>query len=564
MFELNPPLYYDRNAVADSLGVSLPQLTYWLWWHPKSKRYKEFEIAKRGGASPRVIRAPIKPIKDLQRGLVKQIAPAYRPSPHTHGFVEGRSPETNAEKHQRRRWTLRIDLSEFFPTIHFGRVYGMFKAFPFDYPDDVAALLAQLCCHENELPQGAPTSPLISNLICRGLDKDIAELARKERCTYSRYADDLCFSTNRTVFPGALATRESGSSAVAGEELRKIIDGHGFDINEAKTRLIFRSQRQRVTGLVVNDGINVSQDYVRSLRNLLHIWCEYGEEAARARFQAFEPARSRAPGKEQPAFKLLVRGRVQYVGSVKGWGNPVYRRLAKELKRADDTFQGPHPIDGGDFRFKLLTEGKTDSQHMHAAQAYFHGRKEFLDLHLTGGPDSDSGGGKNLLKRCEQLAVFPPDAPCLCLFDTDDSNILRDAVDQDGWKIWGRNVVAVALVPPGGAGEKVCIELLHPFDVLIREDDNGRRIHLGVEFDGEYGHNDDGTRVVPYATKKALIQEKVILLPEKRTVGKSKTEFAREIANGLHPYSDIDFEGFRPTFEAIRNAAHGLVEAESD
>ena len=156
-----------------------------------------FEIARRAGRPPRVIHAPIKPIKQIQRVLADALTDCYEPKPHVHGFTPGRSPISGARYHQRQEWVLRVDLADFFPSINFGRVRGLFMGFPFEYEPRVATVLAQICCHQNQLPHGAPTSPIVSNLICRGLDADLARLARRERCFFTRYADDLSFSSDR-------------------------------------------------------------------------------------------------------------------------------------------------------------------------------------------------------------------------------------------------------------------------------------------------------------------------------------------------------------------------------
>ena len=203
--ESSLPTLLTRPDVARYLGVDLRTLTWWVWALAERRRYYEFAINRKTGGEPRIIRAPIKPIKDFQRMLLPLLERAYRPKPHVHGFVRERSAITNGAVHRNQRWILRIDLTNFFPSINFGRVRGVFRAYPFDYPDDVATLLAQICCHRNELPQGAPTSPTLSNLVCRRLDKELAELGKALHCHYSRYADDICFSSGRKTFPGELA-----------------------------------------------------------------------------------------------------------------------------------------------------------------------------------------------------------------------------------------------------------------------------------------------------------------------------------------------------------------------
>lgn len=562
MTSIEVPRLSTRREVAEFLGVPLDKLTWWIWALQPQKRYQEFQIARRDGAKPRLIRAPIKPIKDLQRSLAQMLDRAYRPPVHAHGFVKGRGPVTSATRHEQQKWVLKLDIEDFFPSIHFGRVYGLFGAYPFHYPHEVATTLAQLCCHQNELPQGAPTSPVISNLICRGMDKDLAELARRERCFYSRYADDLCFSTNRNAFPSGLATRDS-EGVKLGDEILSILENHGFSPHAQKTQLVFRAQRQRVTGLVVNAKVNISRNYVRSLRNVLYIWDKYGPLKAADAFYRREPPRDRPPGKTTPDFKLIIRGRVQRVGAIQGWDSPTYRRLANRLKRLDDEFAGPHEVEGGVGRLKLLTEGKTDVQHMLAAQRYFHERGEFLDIHLTGADDSGSGGGSKLLRRCKQLAEFPPEQPCLALFDTDEPKVLKEAIDDEGWKIWGDNVVAIAIATPNESdpGEPLCIELLHSEEILKTKDATGRRIYLRSEFDSKAGSNEDGSRVIPAVGNSTLVQETVFSLPDKSQVAMKKEQFARNIVYRRHPFEAVTFEGFRNTFKAVEEASRALAQA---
>jgi RNA-directed DNA polymerase len=245
----------SRDHVAARLGLRPTEMAWWIWALRESRRYREFKIARRSGGTPRLIQTPIKPIRDMQEVILPMLTATYRPWPHVHGFVTGRSAVTNAAVHRRQRWILRIDLKNFFPSINFGRVRGLFLSRPYELPADVATTLAQICCHRGALPQGAPTSPVISNLICRSLDTRLARFAGAVHCSYSRYADDLCFSTNRSGLPLALA-EVTGGRTVLNPDLRSIIVSEGFEVNEGKTRLMTRHQRQRVTGLIVNKRLN--------------------------------------------------------------------------------------------------------------------------------------------------------------------------------------------------------------------------------------------------------------------------------------------------------------------
>jgi RNA-directed DNA polymerase len=179
----------------------------------------------------------------------------------------------------------------------------------------------------------------------------------------------------------------------------RIVSEHDFEVNETKTRLMTHTNRQRVTGLVVNEKVNVPRDYVRALRNLLYIWERYGLSDAREAFERTEPHPNWPPEKEEPAFEKVVRGRIQYVGSVKGWDDPVYERLAAQLRQLDGDFSTKQRPQPASMALRLFTEGSTDIPHMQAAERYFHARNEFLDIALSADSKSSLGGHDQLLKR---------------------------------------------------------------------------------------------------------------------------------------------------------------------
>ena len=131
------------------------------------------------------------------------------PHPSAHGFIQPTSVVTNARAHTGKRWVLNIDLEDFFPTVNFGRIRGLFLKPPFDMAPAAATVCAQIVTYRNGLPQGAPTSPVLSNLIAVPLDRALLRLVAPARAsTYSRYADDITFSTDLTQFPASLAMRE--------------------------------------------------------------------------------------------------------------------------------------------------------------------------------------------------------------------------------------------------------------------------------------------------------------------------------------------------------------------
>ena len=142
-----------------------------------------------------VISAPDERLKFLQRKLADKIAQLYRPRNPVHGFVADRSIKTNALAHMRRRFVVNVDLKDFFPTISQNRVEGMLLSLGIDAR--VAEILARICCNNRHLPQGAPSSPVLSNMICFRLDKELMSIAKDARCIYTRYADDITLSSHQ-------------------------------------------------------------------------------------------------------------------------------------------------------------------------------------------------------------------------------------------------------------------------------------------------------------------------------------------------------------------------------
>ncbi|HWE53795.1 MAG TPA: reverse transcriptase domain-containing protein [Bryobacteraceae bacterium] len=142
----------------------------------------------------------------------------------------------------------------------------------FQLTEAVATVLAQIACHENQLPQGSPCSPVISNLVSHLMDIRLVALATEAGCTYSRYADDLTFSTNKKDFPTYIARPDDTEphAWTPGERLLRVINGSGFEVNTRKTRMQYRANRQDVTGLIVNQKINVRREYRHNVRAMVH------------------------------------------------------------------------------------------------------------------------------------------------------------------------------------------------------------------------------------------------------------------------------------------------------
>lgn len=317
--------------LARLLDVPYARLVYHIYKVPPSLRYAIFEVPKKGGGARR-ISAPATALKIIQRKLSQVLQAVYTPRASVHGFLPGRGILTNATIHRRQRHVLNLDLKDFFPSINFGRVRGMFMARPYSLPPDVATFLAQISCFGNELPQGAPTSPIVSNMICARMDSQLLRLAQTCRCRYSRYADDLTFSTSMPSFPRALAVPRPGERPLIGPELARLVRQNGFTINSSKVRLRTRSRRQEVTGLTVNQFPNVSRAYIRRIRAVLHAWRKFGEAPALQHLLDHNNAAYRNPSKATPSLPRIVRGHIDFVGMVRGRADPLYGSLAAKLR----------------------------------------------------------------------------------------------------------------------------------------------------------------------------------------------------------------------------------------
>jgi RNA-directed DNA polymerase len=312
--------------VANFLGTTERRLFYYLYSRSKPT-YRRFEIPKAAGGH-RVISAPPKVIAAWQTTLLPHLEAAFGHRRYVHGFTRDRSVKTNAQPHVRARVVLNFDLADFFPTIHFGRVRGMFQGHPFRFSPTVASVLAQICCFDGALPQGAPTSPIISNFICRGLDKELAQFARTHGCRYSRYCDDITLSTGRDNISPAVVEFTGGAATppILGTSLVNIVTSHSFAVNERKTRVQTFRQRQEVTGLVVNDRVNVPRRFVRNIRSILHACDIKGVKAAEEEFHALRDRRFRIGA--APNLSLHVFGKLAYLRMVRGATNGIYQALA--------------------------------------------------------------------------------------------------------------------------------------------------------------------------------------------------------------------------------------------
>jgi len=313
--ELQLPKLPSRAAIAKLVGVAEDDLPALM--RPgtaKGSGYVEFEIPKAKGGTRRIA-APRAPLRKVQRILLEQILDKVPMHDACHGFVAGRSTVTNARPHEKAAIVLKLDLKDFFPTVHYRRVKGLFEHL--GYSAEVAGTLAGLTTHRPKLrggavvwpgmlPQGAPTSPALANLACRRLDRRLERLAATYGAVYTRYADDLTFSFAQVpdMRLGRFLWWVDG-----------ICQQEGFTERADKRRILRAKHQQRVTGLVVNERVNVPRADRRRFRAILHNCAKHG-------------VASQAKGRDD--FEAYLAGYAAYVHMV----DPVLgKRLAAEVAR---------------------------------------------------------------------------------------------------------------------------------------------------------------------------------------------------------------------------------------
>jgi len=312
--------------LADFLKISIEHLKYLIYVMPADKKYKSFTIYTK--KKERVINSPFFRLRSIQSNLKNEFENIYKPRPSVYGFIKDRSIKENAENHLNKRYVFNIDLQNFFGTITTKRVKFLLQSSPFNFPPIIAHAISRLVCFKGCLPQGSPCSPIISNMIAHRLDGELTYLAKKNNATYTRYVDDITFSFTKRfkALPRDIVHFNNGELNV-GVKLNDIITSNGFIINESKVRLGKKSNRMEVTGITVNEKLNVPRKYIRKIRTLIHLIEKYGEEEASKIFSKFK--RSRA-SKHPPKIEQAIFGMLTYLAQIIGNDSIVYYNLAKK------------------------------------------------------------------------------------------------------------------------------------------------------------------------------------------------------------------------------------------
>ncbi|PFG11412.1 RNA-directed DNA polymerase [Marinobacter sp. LV10MA510-1] len=366
------------------MGVSASFLTRTLY-RPGVKshvnsHYHQFEIAKKSGGV-RTISAPSDELKDLQRKLSDLLLDCKTvihfdnkvECTLSHGFERERSIITNARIHRAKKNVLNLDLADFFGSFNFGRVRGFFIANrDFKLDPHTATIIAQIACYKDTLPQGSPCSPVIANLITSSLDIKLSKLAKRNGCSYTRYADDITFSTRKKSF--SIAIVKDIENITLGSKLLGEIRRAGFSVNPKKTRLQFKDSRQEATGLVINKKVSVKSEYWRLTRAMAHSLFKTGKFTIAKQDDSF-----------RDGHLSELEGRLTFIDSVDFYNNlekkkrpePKFEpKIHTGINKFRDKLNSREKVYGRFLQYKhffsneyptILTEGKTDNVYLKSA-----------------------------------------------------------------------------------------------------------------------------------------------------------------------------------------------------
>lgn len=334
---------FPRRSKKTNVSIEEKHLNYYAF--VKENRYKQFSLKKKSGGI-RSISSPRYKLKTIQKCINEILNSLYIPNKSATGFVPKKSIVDNAKLHVGKQYVFNTDLKDFFPSTDFRRVKTVLGFRPFNLIDEnekqktkeekgrgfLGFLIANLCCENGCLPQGAPTSPTLTNIVCQRLDKKLYKYAKSIKANYSRYADDITFSSNKPIFDEKFNAK-----------LIEIIEvEENFKINFDKERLQHISQRQSVTGLIVNKKCNVDRPYIKDVRFWLMCWTKFNADATQQKFTIQFPDKKgflRYDG-ATPQFYDYLKGKILFLGMVRGQSDSMYLKFKNEYDNLYNKMNG--------------------------------------------------------------------------------------------------------------------------------------------------------------------------------------------------------------------------------
>ncbi len=261
LYNKNLPIIYNQEHLCLLLGY---QEEYILAASNSAfKFYRSYEIPKKNGGFRR-ISEPLPSLKEIQRWILDNILESIEVSPYAKAYIKKKSIKENAKFHKGQEIVLSLDMKNFFDSITSDKVYNCFKEL--GYKKDVVVLLTNLCCANGCLPQGAPTSPMLSNIILKDFDNKIGKYTNEKKIRYTRYADDMTFSGDFS--PGQIISY-----------VKKLLNKLGLKLNDSKTRTRKKEQRQEVTGIVVNKKMQLPKSIRKKIRQEMYYIKKFGLES---------------------------------------------------------------------------------------------------------------------------------------------------------------------------------------------------------------------------------------------------------------------------------------------
>lgn len=355
--ELLDLLNYSKKLLygEKSKPLKLSSLYYYANHDKSISRYTRFKIAKKSGGT-REIMAPCKGLKVILRCLNLVFSTVYQPNDSSYGFTKKRTIVDNAKLHLKQNYVFNVDLSDFFHSFDLNKVkYQGLLLQPIGMGQDkdklavknkLAYLIACLCTHkividDKEkivLPQGSPTSPILSNILCEKLDRRLKGLAKRFGATYSRYADDMTFSSPHNIYnevsaPEKVKNKSHESFLDFRAELVRIVNLEGLSINDKKTRLQSNKYKQEVTGITVNEKPNVNKRYVNQIRMYLYYWEKYSFEKAYELYQKDYKLDKSHIKENTPKLEEYLRGKIEFLKIVKGESDSTYKKIKKRFNK---------------------------------------------------------------------------------------------------------------------------------------------------------------------------------------------------------------------------------------
>lgn len=252
LYKKSLPIIFDSTHFSKLVGYNLSYIERAIAYTPYF--YRNYTIPKKNG-KPRPISEPLPSLMEIQKWILSEILYKCKVSKYAKAYVRKRSLRSNARFHLKKPMVLTIDISDFFGSINQQKVFKLFEGLGYNF--EVSTLLSKLCTLNNKLPQGAPSSPCISNLISREIDNEIAKYCLERKISFTRYSDDLTFS---------------GAENLGGiiPFIEKVLRSHNFKINQDKLRIRHKHQSQEVTGIIVNEKLQAPKTVRRNFRQTVH------------------------------------------------------------------------------------------------------------------------------------------------------------------------------------------------------------------------------------------------------------------------------------------------------